>query len=60
MNSKGQFNVPIGSYKKPTICNAENLRKVSELLQNVEIRCGDYSKCADFIDRQHFSILINI
>ncbi len=54
VNSKGQFNVPIGSYKKPPICDSENLRTVSRLLQNVDIRCGDYSKCADFIDSNTF------
>lgn len=54
VNSKGQFNVPIGSYKKPPICDSENLRKVNELLQDVEIQCGDYSKCADFIDSNTF------
>ena len=54
VNRKGQFNVPIGSYKKPPICDAENLRYVSRLLQNVKIKCGDYKDCADFIDGNTF------
>lgn len=54
VNGKGLFNVPIGSYKKPPICDADNLRKISKLLQSVEIRCGDYSKCFDFIDENVF------
>lgn len=54
VNRKGQFNVPIGSYKKPPICDAENLRYVSKLLQNVKIKCGDYKDCADFIDGNTF------
>ena len=54
MNSKGLFNVPMGSYKKPPICDAENLRYISALLVNVEIRCGDYSQCTDFIDENTF------
>lgn len=54
VNSKGKFNVPIGSYKKPPICDAGNLRTVSSLLQNVEIVCGDYSKCEYFIDSNTF------
>ncbi len=54
VNSKGQFNVPIGSYKKPPICDADNLHMISDLLQNVNIRCGDYSECGDFIDRNAF------
>ncbi len=54
VNRKGLFNVPIGSYKKPPICDAENLRLISGLLKNVQIRCGDYSECADFIDENTF------
>lgn len=54
VNSKGFYNVPMGSYKKPPICDAENLRLVSGLLKDVEIRCGDYSQCKDFIDENTF------
>ncbi len=54
VNRKGLFNVPIGSYKKPPICDAENLKLISGLLKNVQIKCGDYSKCADFIDENTF------
>ncbi len=43
VNRKNEFNVPIGSYKKPQICNTENLLAVSEVLQRVEILNGDYS-----------------
>lgn len=50
VNKRGLFNVPIGSYKKPTICDEENLRAVSEKLQNVTIIHGDYRKSAEFID----------
>ena len=44
VNSKNEFNVPIGSYKKPQICNSENLKSVSKLLQRVTILNGDYSE----------------
>lgn len=54
VNSKGQFNVPVGSYKKPPICDAENLRHISSLLANVEIKCGDYKDCEYFIDNNTF------
>lgn len=54
VNKKGLFNVPIGSYKKPLICDTNNLRLVSSLLQNVKIICGDYSETADFIDENTF------
>lgn len=36
-NSKGQFNVPMGRYKKPKICDAVLLKAVSEVLQAVQI-----------------------
>lgn len=54
VNGKGAFNVPIGSYKKPPICDEENLRKISDLLKNVIVQFGDYSKCKSFIDSQTF------
>jgi len=42
VNRSGGFNVPIGSYKSPRICDAENLKKVSQALQNVTILHGDF------------------
>lgn len=54
VNKKGLFNVPMGDYKKPVICDEENLRAVSEKLQNVMIVCGDYRGSADFIDQNTF------
>lgn len=54
VNKSGLFNVPMGNYKKPLICNETNLLAISELLQNVIIRCGDYKECIDFIDKNTF------
>lgn len=54
VNKKGAFNVPMGSYKNPTICDEENLRSVSQKLQNVTIVCGDYRESIDFIDQNTF------
>lgn len=54
VNSKGLYNVPMGSYKKPPICDEKNLRLVSKLIKNVEINCGDYSQCEEFIDENTF------
>ncbi len=54
VNKKGLFNVPMGSYKNPLICDEDNLRAVSEKLQNVRIVCGDYKESADFIDEHTF------
>lgn len=54
VNRKGEYNVPIGAYKKPIICNEHNLKIVSKKLQNVNIVCGDYKKSGDFIDNKTF------
>jgi len=57
VNRKGQFNVPMGAYKNPTICDDENLRNIHEALQNVTIVCGDYSLSKSFIDQNTFVYL---
>ena len=44
VNSKGEFNVPHGKYANPRICDADNLRACSEVLQKVEILCGDFAE----------------
>lgn len=54
VNKKGLFNVPMGSYKNPLICDEQNLCVVSEKLQNVEIVCADYRNSAEFIDKNTF------
>lgn len=54
VNKKGLFNVPMGSYKNPMICDEENLRAVSQKLQRVKIVCKDYRESADFIDENTF------
>lgn len=53
-NGKGLYNVPIGSYRKPPICDAENIRTISELLKRVDVHCGDYSECESFITDNAF------
>lgn len=54
VNSKGEFNVPVGKYKKPSLCNPENLKVIANILQRTEIVQGDFSKCEDFVDRNTF------
>ena len=53
-NSKGEFNVPIGSYKNPTICHEENLLSVSKILQSVEIHCHGYEQSLNMINEGDF------
>jgi len=42
VNRSNGFNVPMGRYKNPTICDKENILAVSKVLQKVEILSGDY------------------
>lgn len=44
VNKKGLFNVPFGKYTNPTICDAETIRKDSELLQRVVILNEDFEE----------------
>jgi len=41
-NSNGEFNVPIGSYKNPLICDEDNLRSAYKVLQDITIECHGY------------------
>ncbi len=50
VNAKGAFNVPIGRYSQPLICDEKNLTSVSKKLQGVDIVCGDYRLSRLFID----------
>ncbi|MDD5064209.1 MAG: DNA adenine methylase [Phycisphaerae bacterium] len=54
VNGKDGFNVPFGDYKNPTICDEDNLRNVSGLLQNSEIICGDFTDSEKYIDNRTF------
>lgn len=55
VNKSGQFNVPFGRYNNPVICDEDNLRRVSDALQDVTITHQDYknvlktAKIGDFI-----------
>ena len=42
-NAKGKFNVPHGRYAHPTICDEATIMADSEVLQKVEIMCGDFA-----------------
>lgn len=54
VNSKGLFNVPIGSYANPRILDAENLIAVSKALYNVTILQADFAKVLEFADKDTF------
>nr|WP_311460269.1 DNA adenine methylase [uncultured Capnocytophaga sp.] len=50
VNRKNEFNVPIGSYKRPLICDKENILAVSKVLQKVEIMCGDFEQTINYTE----------
>ena len=54
VNRDGDFNVPMGSYKNPTICDEENLRGLSKLIQNVEFKCVDYTDALNYSNKDTF------
>ena len=54
VNKAGLFNVPMGSYKNPMICDEQNLRNISATIQNVTIVCADYKESVEFIDENTF------
>lgn len=49
LNASGEFNVPLGRYENPQICDAKNLRLVSQALKRprVEIRHASFESVLD-------------
>ena len=54
VNSRGEFNVPCGKYKNPTICNSANLKAVSQILQKSHIQLGDFTECQKYVNKKSF------
>ncbi len=50
VNRKNEFNVPIGSYIKPMICDEENLRAVNKALQKVTILNRDFEQTLNYAE----------
>lgn len=44
VNSKGKFNVPIGSYKNPSIVMEKNIREANKLLQGTVLKTITFDK----------------
>ena len=54
VNRKGEFNVPIGNYKKPSFPKAENLLAVQKALENVTIHLSSFENCESWVDESTF------
>ena len=54
LNSNGEFNVPHGKYKHPTVCDAKNILVASRTLQNTEIICADFEASRQHITKDTF------
>lgn len=54
VNQSGLFNVSFGRYKNPRILDRTRLMRVSELLKNVVLLCGDFEKIDPYISKKSF------
>lgn len=54
VNSKGQFNVPFGNYKKPSIFDSKTLRKASLLLKDAELRVMTFEDVLGWAEKDDF------
>jgi len=57
VNSKGEFNVPMGKYTNPEIFNEETILLASNLLRDVEIIYQDYKKILPSLKKNDFVYL---
>jgi len=54
VNSKGEFNSPIGDYDNPTICDEYNLLSVSKVLEKAVIKKADFKQVKRDIKQDAF------
>lgn len=47
VNKSGKFNVPFGKYTSPQICDANNIRKVAQVLKNTKVLNTSYKYVLD-------------
>lgn len=57
VNKSGKFNVALGTYDSPIICDKENILAASFKLQSIEITAADYHACHSFVDENTFVYL---
>lgn len=54
VNRHGQFNVPFGNYKNPTICDEARLRAAADALQGIRITCENFDEVVAYADENDF------
>ena len=54
VNASGEFNVPFGRYRNPTICDEQNIHAVKSALKNAEIIQGDFAVCLEHANSKSF------
>ncbi len=56
VNSKGEFNVPWGRYKNPTLYVEDNVRAIHRVLKRPEVQlwCNDYAEATASADSKDF------
>lgn len=54
VNSKGEFNVPHGKYKNPTIVFEDKLIAASQALKHATIELADFEKCKEYVSGKTF------
>ncbi|HNC96645.1 MAG TPA: DNA adenine methylase, partial [Myxococcota bacterium] len=57
LNSRGEFNVPMGNYARPRIFDADHLQAASKLLQGVRLETCSFRQCEDYISAGDFVYL---
>lgn len=53
-NRSGKFNVPIGRFENPKICDEDNLRVVTLALKNITLRVCDFQEAVDGAKKNDF------
>lgn len=56
-NQQGAFNVPVGRYKNPAICDGPGLRQASRALRFARITCADYAEVLEGLGGDAFVYL---
>ena len=54
VNSNGEFNVPMGSYRNPKILDEQNLLAVSSALKNTTVQHADFGDVIEHADKGDF------